>query len=346
MNSLQVQAVARQITAIRWLPPRAGSAYTDTDLYFVSGSSGKHKELVLWTAANPDFRGDSDSSSALATLAATTGHDGDVHDIVAPAPGLVATASSYGTISVYDVAHAGASSLALREAVTAHRFANDAPAVATALAAQPGNGADVEIASCGEDGRLAYAPIARLDALQRHEVDSTVATGICWPMPTQLAVATRAGQVKLFDRRAPADAQAVFVDPASSHAFECIAAHPSQSFRLATGSDTGAVLLWDIRNPKRPATQAFNVHGANVWAVQFHPEDSAKLVSCSEDATLAVTQWAADADGLGHDVRRLSSFFNPLSVNCFDVCPFTRTSLVVAGSSSGNLLMDAAPCSA
>ncbi|KAJ1752485.1 hypothetical protein LPJ79_001232 [Coemansia sp. RSA 1821] len=336
MDSLQVQPVARMVTGVCWLPPRAGNAFTDTDLYFVSGSSAKHKELILWTTANPDFD-QTDDTANLATLVAKVPHDGDVHDIIAPTNDIVATASSFGTVSIYNITDTN--TLSLRESVTAHRFSNDEPAVATSLSVQPLDSASAEIASCGEDGRIAFAPLSRLDALQRYEVDSTVITGVCWPMPTQLAAATRAGQVKLFDRRTPDQVQAVFVDPSHEHAFECIAAHPSQSFRLATGTDTGAVLIWDTRNLKKPAMEAFNVHDANVWSVQFHPNDPSKIVSCSDDASMAVTQWVSE-DGQERDVRRLSAFFNALSINCFDVCPFTRASVIVAGSDSGNLLME------
>ncbi|KAJ2185108.1 hypothetical protein IW144_006544, partial [Coemansia sp. RSA 522] len=89
-----------------------------------------------------------------------------------------------------------------------------------------------------------------------------------------------------------------------------------------------------------PAMEAFNVHESNVWSVGFHPSDAAKIVSCSEDASLAVTQWVSDSDRQSRGVRHLSGFFNTLSVNCFDVCPFTRTSIIIAGSDSGNLLME------
>ncbi|KAI8323707.1 WD40 repeat-like protein [Martensiomyces pterosporus] len=351
MNSFQVQPVARKITAARWLLPRAGSAYTDTDLYFVTGSSAKHKELVLWTTPNPDFfdpeglaNDSNNSSTELAALVAKVTHDGDVHDIAVPSPGLLATASSFGTISIYYVDHDTDTEtpLALREAVTAHRYANSEPAVCTALAAQPTSSADVEIASCGEDGRIAYAPLSRMDTLQTHEVDSTVITGICWPTPAQLAVSTRAGQIKLFDRRNPSTVSAVFVDPSSSASFECIAAHPSQSFRIATGTDSGSVLMWDVRNAKKPVMEAFNVHEANVWEVQFHPTDGSKVVSCSDDASMAVTEWARGKSSAAepHSVRHLSSIFNALSISCFDICPFTRTSLMVAGSDSDNILME------
>ncbi|KAJ2162970.1 hypothetical protein GGF46_000156 [Coemansia sp. RSA 552] len=348
MGSLQVQSVARKLTSIGWLPPRAGHAYTDTELYFVSGSSGKHKELVLWRTENPDFGEgrhgddkDSDEAAAsLASLVAKTAHDGDVHAVAAAASDIVATASSYGTISVYNVSHEY-EELSVRESVTAHRFANDEPAVATAIAVQPSASSDAEIASCGEDGKVAYAPLGRLDALQSYEVDSTVITGICWPTPSQVAVATRAGQVKLYDRRAPADVASVFIDPSQSFAFECITAHPSQSFRVATGTDKGAVLVWDVRNPKKPTTEAFNVHESSVWQVQFHPNDVSRIVSCSEDASLAVTEWTPGSAHRG--VRHLSSFFNTLAVNCFDVCPFTRAGLLVAGADSGNLMLETEP---
>ncbi|KAJ2617139.1 hypothetical protein H4S08_000463 [Coemansia sp. RSA 1365] len=353
MNSLQVQPVARTVTSVRWLPPRAGNAYTDTDLHFISGSSSKHKELVLWTTGNPDFKqlNDSDTdnieeSNVLASLVTKTSHDGDVHAIAAASSETVVTASSFGTISIYNIGYESECNLSLRESVTAHRFANGEPAACTALSVQPTGASDAEVASCGEDGKLSYAPISRLDGLQSHEVDSTVITGICWPTPTQLAISTRAGQVKLFDRRSPSEVSAVFVDPSQSYDFECITAHPSQSFRLVTGTNTGAVLLWDIRNPKQPTMEAFNVHQSNVWSVQFHPTDSSKIVSCSEDASLAVTQWVTEnnnSDSQNRGVRHLSSFFNALSINCFDICPFTRTSIIVAGSDSGNLLMEKSP---
>ncbi|KAJ2758818.1 hypothetical protein IWQ56_005903, partial [Coemansia nantahalensis] len=293
--------------------------------------------------------GSGSSDGALATLVARTTHDGDVEQIAAPRPDLVATVSSYGTISLYGIDGSGgsdgSSSLALRQSVSAHRFANGEPAVATGVAVQPAAGADAEVASCGEDGRLACAPLSRLDALQQYDVDSTVVTGVCWPTPKQLAVSTRAGQVKLFDRRAMDEVSAVFVDPSRAYALESIAVHPSQSFRVATGTDQGTVLLWDIRNPKQPTMEVFNIHEANVWAVQFHPADAAKIVSCSDDATIAIAQWLADSPDAAarRPVRRLGSFFNTLSINCLDVCPFTRTSLLVAGSDSCNLLMDKRP---
>ncbi|KAJ1665865.1 hypothetical protein IW140_002946 [Coemansia sp. RSA 1813] len=349
--SLQVQPVARRITAVAWLPPRAGNAYNDADLHFVTGSGGKHRELVLWTTVNPDFDNDTEGAQdsaderPLASLIAKVAHDGDIHGIAALSD-IVATVSSFGTISIYQADHGHSddtSRLALRESITAHRFANSERASGTALAMQPVDSPDAEVASCGEDGCIAYAQVSRLDALQQHEVDSTVITGICWPTPAQTAISTRGGQVKLFDRRTPADVSAVFVSPSTSYAFECIAAHPSQSFRLATGTDSGAVLLWDTRNLKSPAMEVFNVHGSNVWDVQFDPTNSGRIVSCSDDATLAVTQWStdgADASSSARDVRRVSSFFNVLSVNCLDVCPFTRSSIIVAGSDSGNLLIE------
>ncbi|KAJ2663863.1 hypothetical protein IWW48_001129 [Coemansia sp. RSA 1200] len=371
--TLQVQPVARRITAVAWLPPHAGAAYNDARLSFVTGSGGKHRELALWTTGNPDFAEnatDEDQTTATeaaaaATLAARVAHDGDVRGIAAVSSRTIVTASSFGTVSVYqtDEAAAERARLELRESMTAHRFGDSAPAAATDVAVQPGVAtADAEVASCGEDGAIAYARVARLDALQRYEVDSTVVTGVCWPTNAQTAACTRAGQVKVFDRRAPADVAAVLIasqtttaaPSSSSLAFECIAAHPSQSFRLATGTNAGSVLLWDTRNMRAPVIEAFNVHRASVWDVCFDPVgSSSSFVSCSDDASLAVTQWSADPSSADEDdspssisarpVRHISSFFNVLSVNCLDVCAFTRASVIVAGSDSGNLLIDKVP---
>ncbi|KAJ2686696.1 hypothetical protein IWW39_003444 [Coemansia spiralis] len=340
MNTLLVQPVARKVTSVCWLPPRAGQAYTDTELFFVTGSSARHKELVLWTTDNPDFESESKppaGDKALAKLVSKVTHDGDVHDIAVVSTDVIATASSYGTISIYDIQN---NNLKLRESVTAHRFTSGEPAVGTALSVQPVNSSDAEIASCGEDGKIAYVPLARLDALQAYEVDSTVVTGVCWPTPSQVAASTRAGQVKVFDRRSPAEVSAVFVDVSNSYSFECIASHPSQPFRLATGTDAGSVLLWDVRNPKKPVMETLGVHKSNVWKVRFHPTDSSRIVSCSDDASIAITQWVSDKPAATRDVRYLSGFFNALSIGCFDVCPFTRASLLVAGSDSGNILME------
>ncbi|KAJ1813912.1 Nucleoporin Nup43 [Coemansia sp. RSA 2599] len=361
---LQVQPVARKVTALCWLPPHGGTAYTDTSLHFVTGSGGKHKELVLWTTCNPDFPKPSSEppadarTGALASVISKVAHDGDVQRVVGLSSSVLATASSYGTLSIYNVdtesggEAGGRGILQLRESVTAHKFSNGESAVATSLAVQPTGSADAEIASSGEDGRIAYMQASRVETLQSHEVDSTVITDICWPTAAQVAVTTRGGQIKLFDRRTPNDVAAVFVDPSNTYAFECISAHPSQPYRLATGTSTGAILLWDVRNPRKPTNELFDVHGANVWQVAFDPADATRIVSCSEDATMAVTQWVpegsagAGAAALGvapektRGVRRISSMFNALSVNCFDACPYTRTSLLIAGSDSGNLLME------
>ncbi|KAJ1877907.1 hypothetical protein H4R99_000060 [Coemansia sp. RSA 1722] len=363
MSTLQVQPVARKVTALRWLPPHGGSAYTDTELHFVTGSSGKHKELVLWTTPNPDFSNTSESNSdikanALATVISKIPHDGDVQKIVSLSSGVLATASSFGTLSIYSVdtetnEKMGNKGVELRESVAAHKFCNGEAAVATSLAVQPaGSNNDVEMASCGEDGRVSYMNASRPDTLQSYEVDSTVITDICWPTAAQVAISTRGGQLKLFDRRSPNTIAAVFVDPSASYAFESINAHPSQSHRLVTGTNTGAVLLWDVRNPRKPTNENFNVHEGNVWQVAFDPKDATRIVSCSEDASMAVTQWVPEgsigggATALGvapektRGVRRLSSMFNALSINCFDACPYTRTNLLIAGSDSGNLLME------
>ncbi|KAI7827256.1 WD40-repeat-containing domain protein [Kickxella alabastrina] len=348
MSKLQVQPVARKVTAISWLPPRAGTAYTDTDLYFVTGSGAKHKELVLWTTPNPDFaQSEPDSTNDLATVVSKVSHSGDVQGIIALSPGLLATASSTGIISVYNM-DTESGSMEFSESVTAHKFSNGEVAGATSLAVQPTGALDVEVASCGEDGRIAFTALSQLKESQGYDVDSTVITDLCWTTPTQLAITTRGGQIKIFDRRMPSEILAAFANSQSSQALESIAVHPSQPFRLATGTAGGSVLVWDIRDMRQPVIEELAVHEANVWQVRFDPADSTRVISCSEDASIAVTQWATEGKGavaLGvappeRGVRRLSSMFNALSINCFDICPSTRTHLLVAGSDSGNLLME------
>ncbi|KAJ2784222.1 Nucleoporin Nup43 [Coemansia interrupta] len=221
----------------------------------------------------------------------------------------------------------------MEEEVAVHGFGRG-PAVCTGVAVQPGGHT---VASCGEDGRLVLAPADRLASHQSIDADAGSLTSLCWPTATQVAVATRAGQAKLFDHRAPLHPSSVFYNPQSCASFECIAAHPSQPFLLATGSDDGSVLLWDVRDPRRPRNEMFRVHRGNVWQVGFDPRDARSIVSCAEDGTVAVTRW--EDEGRPHETRRLASQLNVLAVNCFDICPYTREHMLVAGSDSGNLLM-------
>ncbi|KAJ1943058.1 Nucleoporin Nup43 [Linderina macrospora] len=336
------QSVSRKITAARWLQPRSGKAYNDTDLYFVTGSSTSTStaRLSLWTTPNPDFTQQSiEPTRDFATPVGCVSHEGDVTSIaVALSAPVLATGSSYGQVSVYSIDSDSTQPLVLSESITAHRYANNEPAVCTGVSVQPAPGVDAEIASCGEDGHIAFAPMSRLGALQRYDIDSTVITGICWTTPQQVAVSTRAGQIKMVDRRQPNEIAAAFVGLGNNVAFECVNVHPSQPYRIATGTDNGSVMVWDVRNSKKPQIDAFGVHGANVWSIQFHPGNCDKVVSCSDDATVAVTDWTNGAGA--HSVRVLSNHLNVLSINCFDFCPFTKTSLLVGGSDSGNILLN------
>ncbi|KAJ1721934.1 hypothetical protein LPJ53_003597 [Coemansia erecta] len=333
MNSLLAQPTARKITAISWLPPAAGTAYTDAAPRFLAGTGGKTKELVLWSTPNPDF---STGTPALADFVSKTTHaSGGVQAIAPVTAELVLTASSLGFLAAYRVAN---DEVVLGGQARAHGD-EAAPEVCTGVAVQPGGGSGRSVASCGEDGRLVLCPVDRLDAQQRVAADAGSLTSLCWPTSSQLAVATRAGQAKLFDPRALKSPSSVFYNPASHASLECISAHPSQPFLLATGSDDGCVVLWDVRNPQRPRNELFGVHAANVWQVGFDPADARRVVSCSEDGSLAVTRWDGEGGGGVHETRRLASRLNVLSVNCFDICPYTREHMLVAGSDSGNLLM-------
>ena len=234
----------------------------------------------------------------------------------------------------------------------------------TTAKVRPTYSTDYEVASCGEDGRVVFTSLERATTIALQEIDNMTITDLAWISPNQCIASTVGGQVKLIDRRHPQTAEAVFIDESNKDvAVSCVAAHPSQSFRLATGNELGSALIWDIRNPKEPTTTSLKLHDQDIWQVMFHPGDTSKLITCSEDASIVVADWdisetkKADSqlysrgqqfqkrdqkvggDGVA-TVRRLTNIFNSLSINCFDYYTHSRTGILASGTDSENLMLD------
>src|SRR5690606_2227368 len=82
-----------------------------------------------------------------------------------------------------------------------------------------------------------------------------------------------------------------------------------------------------------------------VWEVQFHPNQPDKLISCSQDGSLATLNWRQAMEDHVHDIRNTSddsvatywsSIRNVLSVNSLDY--HSRANVLLAGSDSGGIL--------
>ncbi|KAJ1921537.1 hypothetical protein H4219_000574 [Mycoemilia scoparia] len=380
MGDFFVQPVSRKLTALKWLSAEAGQAYTDTNAYFITGSSEDKQELTLWKAEGQDIVEDLKIGGFQAESTYTTSHNGDVNCIDTAGPDKIVTASGFGSVSVYHVERQDISydddmdgtkqskNLELVKSWKAHKYVDGSSAVCTAAKVRPTYGTDYEVVSCGEDGSIVFASLERAEAISSlQEIDSMTITDIAWVSPNQCITSMASGQVKLVDRRDPQLAKAVFIDDSNKDvSINCVAAHPSQSFRFATGNELGSALVWDIRNTKEPTTTSLKVHDQDIWQIMFHPGDTSKLITCSEDASIVVVDWdtseakkaqsntsgglyakpfaisnqSQDKQDRVSTLRRMKNIFNTLSVNCFDYYKHGQAGILAAGTDSENILFE------
>ncbi|KAG0296482.1 Nucleoporin Nup43 [Dissophora globulifera] len=342
---------SRKVSKVRWLER---STFPEKDLHFATALhlDGKANTIAIWSCQNQRqfeiVKAEDVKSKFNPTQLAEAPHRGEVLDmrVVEGQDSLLVTASSLGEISLYKakVREGSGSSL---ENVARHRhhgFPNLGVAEATSVSVRPQ--ALNEIASVGEDSRLVLMGTENIQkTLQRSDYVGAGLTAVCWRSSSSLAVATKIGQVRVFDRRDIAKCVATMQDPQQLHPLTCIAQHPVEVHRLATGNDDGAISIWDVRNMSQPEVKSVKIHNSVVWEVMFHPNQPHNLISCSQDGTLATVNWkqavnehmsdAKDASDK-HVATYWASIRNVLSVNSVDY--HNRANVMIAGSDSGGIL--------
>ncbi|KAK9764056.1 hypothetical protein K7432_008786, partial [Basidiobolus ranarum] len=97
-----------------------------------------------------------------------------------------------------------------------------------------------------------------------------------------------------------------------------------------------------IRNQEIPESNPFSVHSSYVWEVKYHPNSPGKIISCSNDGMCSILSYQQEKDQYGYytddtpTYQKLSSVFNPLSINSIDY--HANASLLLGGNDSENLL--------
>ncbi|KAK3824951.1 MAG: WD40-repeat-containing domain protein [Benniella sp.] len=353
-RELDQYTVPRKVPKVRWLE---GSAFPQSDLHFATALhlDGKSDTLAIWSCSNPRqfeiTRAEDVKSKFSPVQLAEAPHRGEILDmrVIEGRHPLLATVSSMGEINLYKAMLEGESPSIERVATHRHHgFPDMGVAEATSIAIRPQ--ALNEIASVGEDSRLVLTGVDNIQkTLQRSDRIGTGLSAVCWRSSSSLAVATKTGQVRLFDRRnITKSVQPTLQDEKQRDLLTCIAQHPTETYRLATGNDDGGISIWDVRNMSKPDIKIIKAHNSIVWEVKFHPNQADKLISCSQDGTLVTLNWKQAVDDYVSDATSTrdehiatywSSIRNVLSVNSIDY--HNRANVLLAGSDSGGILHSA-----
>ncbi|KAJ1987003.1 hypothetical protein H4R33_003072 [Dimargaris cristalligena] len=363
MDQFFIQPVERKIASLCWW---SQSSYSPDDLFFLTGTwdRGSHNELALWKCPGPNVRTRQFEPNFKAHAVATIPHAGEVADVVQAQDDMCVTASSDGCLYVYKLTQDSASlkiPTALQPVRTLAAPTTTFRSPRTALSVQPHKHRDPEVASVGEDGLLQLFLLDRGAPVDSIVADCLPLYDVAWLSSSTLLTTSRGGQLKVFDRRTPSKSAAVvFIDPISPDAaVNCVAVHPSQTSRLATGNELGQVTTWDIRQYTEPQSQTLAVHNAEINDLVFHPNRPFTIVTASEDSTCGVvdasafTNYSRGPGAYSHDpfassapsssfqvynAPRKSNIYNRLPINCLDLHP--QNGLLLAGSDSENLLFD------
>ncbi|KAJ1974269.1 hypothetical protein H4R35_003692 [Dimargaris xerosporica] len=393
MDNFFVQPVEKKVSVVAWWQPQV--PYSDGQLYFYSGTwdQGHANVLTLWACPSPDIRSRQLDQNFEARPVAQTYHAGDVADVLPFPNNLCAAASADGRVYVYrapddltsndrgaatgnalekvrcisrlsgakarNLASSAPSTMDLGSASTAQSLVPEKKyeAPCTALSLQPHCPQDPEVASVGEDGRLCLHRIDQSpEQVESVDADSLPLYDVAWLSSHTLMTAGRSGQLKVFDRRDCQQPMTVLVDPEDANlSVTCLAVHPSQANRIATGNEFGNVLIWDIRQLNEPYTNSVSANdkGFAINDLLFHPNQPFTVITASDDATCTIidtnacnpsafnqnplyqpTATRASATG----IRTLRNLYNWLGINSLDYHP--QANALLAGSDSENLLYE------
>ncbi|KAJ1974465.1 hypothetical protein H4R34_004705 [Dimargaris verticillata] len=393
MDNFFVQPVEKKVSAVAWWQPQV--PYSDGQLYFYSGTwdQGHANVLTLWTCPSPDIRSRQLDQNFEARIVAQTCHTGDVADVLPLSNNMCATASADGRVYVYHAPDTSASNgggtsneSTLEKVQCISRLSSaktsDIPSPATsmmdlgngspaqplitakiyeapctALSLQPHCPHDPELASVGEDGRLCLHRIGQSpEPMASVVADSLPLYDVAWLSSHTLMTAGRSGQLKVFDRRDCQQPMTVLVDPEDANlSVTCLAVHPSQANRIATGNEFGNMLIWDIRQLSEPYTNSVSINekGFAINDLLFHPNQPFTVIAASDDATCTIIDTnacnpsafnqnplyqptAARTSTTG--IRTLRNLYNWLGINSLDYHP--QANALLAGSDSENLLYE------
>ncbi|RKP08542.1 WD40-repeat-containing domain protein [Thamnocephalis sphaerospora] len=349
--------VNQRVQKVRWLRPAARS-YGQQELYLLAGLSGNNQadKVALYecTSASVQSRGAAPLDFS-ATAKAVAKHPGDLLDMACIDEATFATATSEGSVHFYNIAKENGRPGSLHHVTTIPTSPAErgSSGPSTCLAVQPNVANAPELAVAGEDGRVTIMRADGACVVDTSATHSMSITGLTWLSSSQILAATSAGQLLLYDRndlRKPVvllynlGLTAVWCsDDDLSTGINTVAVHPSQINKVAAGDQRGRVAVWDLRARQLAFSEFTQAHSAPVWEVRFHPLHSDQLISCSDDNTCCITDWARSHDerfsSLLQHRQRVRPVVHQLSTMSANSIDYSVTGQVLAcGSDSGQLL--------
>lgn len=199
-------------------------------------------------------------------------------------PNLIATISSTGQAAVFDLTHYPSSPLGIYKpdielhAHSAEGFGLDWSATSKGL-----------LLTSANDGKLASwdtykydSSTGKLDPVSVYQHPVAVNAVAFHPHQPSVAVFAADDCVGLRDWRSQ--------DPLNTFGGSgglSLSCHPVNQNLVAVGTDSGAIDLWDIRNPGA-IVHSLTGHSGGVVTVSWHPTRSAALLSGSQDTTAKI----------------------------------------------------------
>ncbi|OMJ11459.1 Nucleoporin Nup43 [Smittium culicis] len=344
-------SISAKISSVCWLPPQAGKAYNDTELLFVTGSSGKVQELTLWGMKNPDFSPNPNDFSVCEF--GSLKHKGDVNHAVPFGSEGVLTASSNGNVTYFKLEYDEAEIrneqelpadiiriLTNKGSTKAHYYESGESSPCTAITINSGYGSSSEIASCGEDGYLTFINSSDFILSERRIIDYVPITDLKWQNQFHIIFGTFNGNLKIIDKRSPDSyAQSFQFDPDTESSINALDVHPSLNYLVSAVNENGVAKVFDLRNNKHELVSKSTPLHLPYWDIQFIPQTPNLIAVCSENGTISTFDYQPNFINLENECdmeikNSYSHSLNQLSINCMDFNPFTKSSMVLSGSDS------------
>ena len=183
-----------------------------------------------------------------------------------------------------------------------------------------------QLASVGSDGRIVFSAIEGRIIHELADGDVLPLSAVRWRSPSQIVTAGLSGRISIFDHRASKASLSFSESGFRVNPLHSLAVEASRPDKIVTGSSTGTVMLWDIRNPEMPESIEFQAHESIVWEVQMY---DTQVLSCSEDGNIGY--WPLAPTGFTkRDQGGVAFEGKSLSLNSMHVHPELDT-LITAG---------------